>query len=59
MRALRAALVAASVACTLAPAFASADPEPLCKLTWEKPQIVTDENGVPRYVVVERPQWVC
>lgn len=58
-RAIRAAFVAASLAGAFAPAVASADPEPLCRLHWEKPVVYTDENGVPAYVVVERPQWVC
>ena len=59
MATLRAALAAASLATVLAPALASAGPDPQCRLLWEKPTVGYDENGVPRTVTVERPQWVC
>ena len=60
MRAFRTAAVAASLACALAPAVASADPfaDPPCRMWWEAPT-VGYEDGYPRYVYVEPPQWVC
>lgn len=57
-RRLPAAAAVAALAACLAPA-ASADPDPLCRMTWEKPVIWTDENGVPQHVEVSRPEWVC
>ena len=61
MAPLRAALAAATVAVSLAPAVASAEPiiRPVCQMQWERPTIGYDENGVPRTVTVERPTWVC
>jgi len=56
---LRAALAAALLASVAVPAVASAHPDPLCRLYWEKPYVAYDENGVPQYVVVGSPQWVC
>ena len=59
MAALRAALVAASLASVLAPAVASADPEPFCRLDWDKPVVHYGEDGLPEHVEVDRPQWIC
>lgn len=59
MAAVRAALVAASLAAGLAPSVAFADPDPPCRLVWEKPVLHTDENGIPYAVSVDRPYWVC
>ena len=63
----RAAVLAATLACALAP-VASADPlddlldqpggDPPCQMHWDGPTVVY-EDGVPRYVVISQPQWVC
>ena len=58
-RFIRLTLAAAALATVAVPAVASADPEPLCRLDWDRPTIWYDENGVPQHVVVDRPQWVC
>lgn len=59
-RTLRTTLAAAALALLAAPAAALADPaDPPCRLHWEKPVVWTDENGIPRYVEVSRPYWVC
>lgn len=59
MKSLRLTLVAAALAAAATAVPALADPEPLCRLHWEKPTIGYDENGLPHTVTVERPYWVC
>ena len=57
MALVRAALVAATLA--MVPGVASAGPDPLCQMHWEKPTIGYDENGLPHTVTVDRPSFTC
>ncbi|HEX8002163.1 MAG TPA: hypothetical protein VF519_05665 [Mycobacteriales bacterium] len=56
-RLVSAALAAAALG--LVPAAASAGPDPVCQMHWDKPTVSYDENGLPKYVTVERPYFVC
>lgn len=58
-RTIRLVLAAAALTAFVPAASASADPDPLCRMHWEKPTVWYDENGLPQHVVVERPYWVC